>query len=112
VKAPPELERNSVSERLRLARREAGLSQLAVATALGIHRPSLSQIESGKRKVSADELAKLAEIYSVSVSWLLAIDDTDVRLERAARELANLKPEDLQRLLTLLATMRRPRPHS
>ena len=34
------------------------------------------------------------------------IDAQDPRLELAARELAKLKPEDLERLLKLLAAMR------
>ena len=62
-------------------------------------------------RVSADELAKLAEIYDVSVAWLLGevpdtFDAQDPRLELAARELSKLKPDDLERLLKLLAAMR------
>ena len=37
---------------------------------LGLHRPSVSEAEAGNRNVTADELAKLAGIYKVSVSWL------------------------------------------
>ena len=78
---------------------------------LGLHRPSVSEIEAGNRRVSADELAKLAALYDVSVAWLLrevpdSVDVEDPRLELAARELSKLKPEDLQRLLNLLAVMR------
>jgi hypothetical protein len=61
--------------------------------------------------VSAEELARLAEIYDVNVAWLLGeapetIDVQDPRLELAARELSKLKPDDLERLLKLLAVMR------
>jgi transcriptional regulator with XRE-family HTH domain len=78
---------------------------------LGLHRPSVSEIEAGNRRVSADELARLAEIYDVSVVWLLGeapetLDAQDPRLELAARELSKLKPDDLERLLKLLAAMR------
>lgn len=100
-----------IAERLREARRLAGLSQGQVARLLGMHRPSISGIEAGNRRVSADELARLAEAYDVSIAWLLGdIPDTfdthDPRLELAARELAKLKPNDLERLLRLLAAMR------
>jgi len=61
--------------------------------------------------ISADELARLAEIYDVGVAWLLGeapdtLDAQDPRLELAARELTKLKPDDLDRLLKLLAAMR------
>jgi transcriptional regulator with XRE-family HTH domain len=103
--------RSQIAERLKEARKLAGLSQGQVAKMLGLHRPSLSEIEAGNRRVSADELARLAEIYDVSVVWLLGdapetIDAQDPRLELAARELSKLKPEDLERLLKLLAAMR------
>jgi len=76
-----------------------------------MHRPTVSEIEAGNRKVSAVELAKFAETYDVTTSWLLAevpdqLDATDPRLQLAARELGKLKPADLDRLLRLLASMR------
>jgi transcriptional regulator with XRE-family HTH domain len=103
--------RSLIAERLREARKLAGLSQGRVATMLGLHRPSVSEMEAGNRRVSADELARLAGIYDVSVVWLLGeapetIDAQDPRLELAARELSKLKPDDLERLLKLLAAMR------
>jgi transcriptional regulator with XRE-family HTH domain len=103
--------RSQITERLKEARKLAGLSQGQVAKILGLHRPSVSEMEAGNRRVSADELARLAEIYDVSVTWLLGeapemIDIHDPRLELAARELSKLKPDDLERLLKLLAAMR------
>lgn len=100
-----------IAERLKEARKLAGLSQGQVAKILGLHRPSVSEMEAGNRRVSADELARLAEIYDVGVAWLLgeapdALDAQDPRLELAARELTKLKPDDLDRLLKLLAAMR------
>jgi len=103
--------RAQIAERLKEARKLAGLSQSHVAKILGLHRPSVTEMESGNRRVSADELARLAEIYDVSVAWLLGetpetLDAQDPRLELAARELSKLKPDDLERLLKLLAAMR------
>ena len=104
-------ERKLLAVRLREARKLAGISQGNVARIMGLHRPTVSEIEAGNRRVSANELARLAEVYDVSVSWLLGqtpetIDPQDPRLELAARELTKLKPEDLDRLLKLLAAMR------
>jgi transcriptional regulator with XRE-family HTH domain len=103
--------RTLIAERLRAARKLAGLSQGHVAKILRLHRPSISEVEAGNRRVSADELARLAAIYDVSVAWLVGdapetMDAQDPRLELAARELTRLKPNDLDRLLKLLAAMR------
>ena len=100
-----------IAGRLKEARKLAGLSQGHVAQILGLHRPSVSEIEAGNRRVSAEELARLANIYDVGVAWLLGevpdtLDAQDPRLELAARELTKLKPDDLERLLKLLAAMR------
>ena len=103
--------RQIIASRIREARRMAGLSQAQVAKMLGLQRPSVTDIEGGNRTVAAEELAKLAEIFDVSVSWLLGegtaiLDAHDDRLQLAARELQKLKPKDLERLLTILASMR------
>jgi len=78
---------------------------------MSLHRPSVSEIEAGNRRVSAEELSRLAEIYEVSVGYLtgeapesLALDDP--RLELAARELKKLNPESLDKLLRALAALR------
>jgi transcriptional regulator with XRE-family HTH domain len=100
-----------VASRLREARKMAGLSQGQVAKLFGVHRPTISEIEAGNRRVSAEELSRFAEMYDVTVSWLLAetkeqLETDDPRLQLAARELSKLKPDDLDRLLRLLASMR------
>jgi len=103
--------RTLIASRLREARKMAGLSQGHVAKMLEMHRPTISEIEAGNRRVSAEELSRFAEIYDVTVSWLLAesaeqLDTDDPRLQLAARELSKLKPDDLDRLMRLLASMR------
>ena len=47
-----------IAARVKEARKLAGLSQGHVAKILGLHRPSISEIEAGNRRVSADELAR------------------------------------------------------
>lgn len=103
--------RAEVASRLREARKMAGLSQGQVAKLLEMHRPTITEIEAGNRRVSAEELTRFAELYDVTVSWLLAetadqLTTDDPRLQLAARELSKLKPDDLDRLLRLLASMR------
>jgi transcriptional regulator with XRE-family HTH domain len=104
----PTPERLALASRLRLAREQAGLSQGQVAVKLQLQRPSVSEIEAGRRKVSSEELAKLAELYDVSVSWLTKgeAEVPDAAVELAARELAKLKKDDLDTVLRLLRTLR------
>jgi transcriptional regulator with XRE-family HTH domain len=102
---------STLADRLRMARDMAGLSQAQVAEMLDLHRPAISEIEAGRRKVSADELTKLSKIYGISVSWLTqaeneATDEYQDRVELAARELSKLQPADLERVLQLLSALR------
>lgn len=101
----------ALAARIKEARKLSGLSQGHVAKFLGIHRPSVSEIEAGNRRVSADEIARMAEIFDVSLAWLLGENETtataeDPRIQLAARELNKLSPDDLDRLLRLMAAMR------
>ena len=100
-----------LAERLRTARDMAGLSQGQVAKRLGIHRPSVSEIEAGRRRVSAEELTELADLYAVDLSWLAGVDaapnEHQARVELAARELSKLREEDLDRVLKVLSALRK-----
>ena len=103
--------REMIASRLKEARKMSGLSQAQVAGMLKLHRPAVSEIEAGNRKVSAEELVELAQLYDVSVAWLVGdtkdtIDLDDPKIQLAARELKRLKPQNLERLLRLLAAMR------
>jgi len=101
----------AIPARLRAARENAGLSRGKVAKLMNMHRPSISEMEAGNRCVSADELARLAELYDVKVTWILGeaperVATDDPRLQLAARELSKLQPEALDRLMTLIAAMK------
>lgn len=61
---------SSLGDRLREAREAAGLTQQQVADWLGIRRPGVVEMESGKRAVKSDELAKLTVLYGRSLKWL------------------------------------------
>lgn len=60
-----------IRRRLKDLRMNAGLSQREVSGELGVSRSAYSQIETGERKVGAEELFKLAEIFEVDVNGLL-----------------------------------------
>ena len=103
----------TIADRIKIAREQAGLSQGQVAKLFKYHRPTISEIEAGRRKVTAEELAKFSEIFKVSVTWLSAakVDGSDLnkyaaKIELAARELSKIKKDDLDKVLNLLATLR------
>ena len=105
-------DRPPLAARIRQARRAAGLSQSQVAQLLGLQRPSITEMESGNRRVSSEELVNLARLFEVSPTWLLesGSGENDEHLSKAqlaARELTKLEPADLDRLLELLSSMRR-----
>lgn len=101
--------KSAVAERLREARELAGLSQAQVAKRLGLHRPAVSEIEAGRRRVSAEEVAVLADLYGVSADWITSgessVGDESFRL--VARELEKLKPADIEKLMSVLRTLKK-----
>jgi transcriptional regulator with XRE-family HTH domain len=104
---------SNLAQRLRTAREHSGLSQGQVAKLLDMHRPTVSEIEAGRRKVSAEELTEFARIYEVTVAWLSGEEDDDQglsdKVKLAARDLTKLKSEDLDKVLRLLSSMRNPK---
>jgi transcriptional regulator with XRE-family HTH domain len=93
----------SMGARLRQAREYLGLSQEAVAEALGVPRASVSAMESGRRKVSSLELRDLARLYKRPLDWFygngadpIAEDETVSALFRATK---SLTPEDKEQVL-------------
>ncbi len=64
-----------ISQRIKQLRTSTGISQQKLADMLGVSRPTITQVESGERKVSSDELIKLAEIFNVSVEQLICLKD-------------------------------------
>ena len=99
-------EREKIAERLKEARTQAGLSQESAAKILNIQRPAISEIESGKRKVSAEEIIQFSKIYKVSTSWLLLKEDGETEMNEqmrvAARELSKMDEADRKKLLDIL----------
>jgi transcriptional regulator with XRE-family HTH domain len=107
----PDTDKKGIAIRLRWAREQAGLSQGQIAQRMGVHRPTISQIEAGERNVRIDELERFAELYGVSRDWLVDGDkvlpgERDPRIQLAARELAKLKGTDLDAILRLIQVLR------
>jgi len=95
-------EREKIAARIKEARILSGLSQAQAADKLNLQRPAISEIEAGKRKVSAEEIVQFGNLYEVDTSWLLLQENETDNLKFAARELSKLKEEDIKKLLEVL----------
>jgi transcriptional regulator with XRE-family HTH domain len=69
--------------KIRKIRDSLGLSQEKVASYLGINRVAISQIETGDRKISAEEILKLSKIFNIPSDVLLDLKkDLEVTIEK------------------------------
>lgn len=71
-----------VGRRLAEARRQAGLTQQQVSTALGISRSHVTQIERGVKSPSLDVLSRWAQLCRVPLSQVF--DSAEAEIEPAA----------------------------
>jgi len=105
---PKTLDLPGIGERLRQAREAAGLSQAQVANLMNLHRPTITEIENESRKVSAGELKQFAEMYHVSVGWLMGeTSKANDKIKLAARKLHGLKERDLETVMRIIDSFRR-----
>ncbi|KRK80274.1 helix-turn-helix domain-containing protein [Companilactobacillus nodensis] len=67
---------NDLGNRITKLRESKNVSQEDLAKYLNIDRTSLSRLENGKRKVSADELRQLSQYFGVTTDYLLGVNGT------------------------------------
>lgn len=92
----------TLQERIKAARKQLRYSQEDLAKYMGINRTAVVEIESGKRKVSTEELKKICELFGKSADELLygtELTDMDTIL---LRQFASLDENDQQEILGLI----------
>ncbi|KPK73165.1 repressor protein [candidate division WOR_3 bacterium SM23_60] len=67
-----------LGQKIRELRAQNEISQEQLAKALKVSRSAISQIENGERKVCAEELIRLSEIFGMSVDSLLDLEKEPV----------------------------------
>jgi len=75
-------------DRLRQARRDAGLTQTQVAEAVGRPQSFVSKSESGERRLDPIELAELARLYAKPVGFFvseISVETSGASLSREGR---------------------------
>lgn len=81
-----ELSNKEIGRRLRVARREKGLTQEEAVKHLRISRPTLVAIEQGKRVAKIDELQILSSLYGMTLNGLLRREAVHVDFVSKFRE--------------------------
>lgn len=110
----PKEKSSAIGKRLRLAREQKGLSQQEVATELDLHRPTITEMEAGRRNVRPEEFEALAKLFEVPLTWLMCADteEADDRRDRrdmVAIQLQKLTTDELDVVLGILTTLRQQR---
>lgn len=104
-----------IGERISQARDEFGLTQADLGSRVGLDRTAIAKIETGRRKVSAAELVRLAGVLDRSIDWFVVDSPPavvsrradpaaqgslllDRRIDRLARDIEYLEREHILRV--------------
>lgn len=92
----------NINERIKELRTQLHLSQDYVAKFLGVNRSTYTQMENGKRKVLAEEVAKLSNLFGVTADTLL--NDSEISQPAAvfARSFEKLDERDQAEIMNLI----------
>ena len=91
-----------VYERIKEFRNKLHLSQDYVANYLGLNRSTYTQMENGKRKVLAEEIAKLSDLFGVSADSLLNEGTVSQPTALFARSFDKLDERDQAEIMNLI----------
>ena len=76
-----------ISDRLRLVRKQQGLSQVEIAEKLGITTRTYQNYEQGVTKLPAEELYKLVLLFGISADDFFEIEHRDIPVQQALGDL-------------------------
>lgn len=103
-----------LAKRIKLLRKQKGLTQKQLADLLDISASTVAMYETGRREPDTQTLNKFAELFGVSVDYLLGREKTDMerleenlarldpRIQQAYRSLQSMDEEDLAMTLELI----------
>lgn len=93
----------AIGKKIKMAREGANLSQLDLAKLLGFETATaISLIESGERKVSAENIASLAKILHKDVKFFFGQDEGVLDVKVALRADKDLNKEDQDAILRFI----------
>lgn len=74
-----------IGEKLKMLRKERGLTQSQVAEKIGQERSTIACYENGSRKPAVDVLEKIASLYGVTLDYFSDKSDSDIMLQLLAQ---------------------------
>ena len=93
---------NTLSERIKACRIKLHLSQEYVSNHMEMNRATITQIELGKRKVTAEELSKFSSLFGMSADALLNGENVEMPATIFARSFSELDERDQNEIMSLM----------
>jgi len=93
---------NKLADRIKACRNKLHLSQEYVANYMAMNRATITQIELGKRKVAAEELAKFSTLFGISADALLHGENIGAPVTVFARSFSELDEKDQDEIMSLM----------
>ncbi len=93
---------NEIFERIKSLRKEQHLSQDYVAKYLDMNRSSYTQLENGKRKATAEDIARLCDLFKVSADAILNKQSYEQPAIMFARSFEKLSEADQNEIMNLI----------
>lgn len=94
-----------ISQNIRTARKEHGLTQEEIAEKIGVTPEYYGQLESGNKAPSLETLINIAESVYVSIDLLVYGSNRDLGLGNILQLLNGKSPENLRKIEKILYTL-------
>ena len=91
-----------VNERIKKYRSQFHLSQEYVANFLNVNRATYTQMENGNRKVTAEDVSKLSQLFGVSADAILHENGINQSVTVFARSFEGLDENDQAEIMNLI----------
>jgi hypothetical protein len=92
----------NINQRIKQYRKQLNLSQEYVSNYLNMNRATYTQMENGNRKITADDLSKLSQLFGVSADNLLNENMVCEPTIMFARSFDNLDKDDQAEIMNLI----------
>lgn len=92
----------NINERIKNYRNQLHLSQDYVANFIGINRATYTQMENGNRKITAEDVSKLSELFGVTADALLNENKLSQPATVFARSFEKLDENDQAEIMNLI----------
>lgn len=101
----------SIGQRIALKRKELGLSQEALGDQMGVSRQAIYKWESDLALPEIDKLVSLSKLFSVSVGWLLGVEEGEDTAKEESRGMSQEQLDLVEEIVgRYIASQPKPKP--